>query len=530
MPAHEPATAALPIWSADQGDGTYRNPIIHADYSDPDVIRVGDDFYMVVSSFNCMPGLPVLHSRDLVSWTIVNHVFERLPDPVYDEPAHGKGAWAPSLRFHDGKYWVFFSTPDEGIWMSTASDPAGAWSPLTLVKAAKGWIDPCPLWDEDGQAYLVHAFARSRAGIKSVLQICRMQPDGTALLDDGRRVFDGTAHHPTVEGPKLYKRNGYYYIFAPAGGVTEGWQTVLRSRDIFGPYEDRVVMAQGVTPVNGPHQGGWVETATGEGWFLHFQDRGAYGRIIHLQPLTWHDDWPVIGADRVGDGVGEPVATWRKPEVGQSYPPVEPATSDEFEGDTLGRQWQWHANPRPEWISLTASPGRLRLYARHVAGGGDLWQAPNLLLQKFPAPAFSVTTRLSFSPRCQGEFAGLVVMGEAYACLGLTLSGVRPRLALYRGAHADEPWHEAKGLELVDRAAYLRVTVDEGASCRFSYSLDGLSFTPVGHLLEARAGRWIGAKVGLCCINPSPHPSKGFADVDWLRFAPCEGGAEGGQR
>jgi beta-xylosidase len=173
------------LWIADQGDGTYKNPILFADYSDPDVIRVGNGFYMVASSFNCMPGMPVLHSNDLINWRIVNHVFDRLPHPVYDKPAHGCGAWAPSIRYHENKVWVFFTTPDEGISMSTASDPLGEWSPLHQVKAAKGWIDPCPFWDDDGQAYLVHAFAKSWAGVKSLLQVCRMKPDGTALLDGG---------------------------------------------------------------------------------------------------------------------------------------------------------------------------------------------------------------------------------------------------------------------------------------------------------------------------------------------------------
>jgi beta-xylosidase len=257
-------------WVADCGEGTYRNPVISADYSDPDVVRVGDDFYMIASSFNCMPGIPVLHSNDLVNWRIVNHVFDRLPYPVYDRPAHGCGAWAPSIRYHDGRFWVFFCSPDEGLFMSTASDPVGDWLPLHQVKAVTGWIDPCPFWDDDGQAYLVHAFANSRVGIKSVLHMCRMKPDGTEVVDDGGRIiFDGAESHPTMEGPKMYKRDGVYTIFAPAGGVAGGWQVVLRSENIYGPYEDRIVMAQGGTEINGPHQGGWVELESGESWFVH---------------------------------------------------------------------------------------------------------------------------------------------------------------------------------------------------------------------------------------------------------------------
>ena len=212
-----------------------------------------------------------------------------------------------------------------------------------LIRSAKGWIDPCPCWDDDGNAYLVHAWANSRSGIKSILTINKMSEDGTRILDDGQMVFDGRAHHPTIEGPKLHKRNGYYYIFAPAGGVPTGWQTVLRSKNIYGPYEDKIVMDQGSTAINGPHQGAWIETQSGESWFVHFQDRGPYGRIVHLQPMRWVNDWPVIGNDKDGDGKGEPVARYRKPNVGRGSPLQVPQTSDEFKMRDLGLRRQWHA-------------------------------------------------------------------------------------------------------------------------------------------------------------------------------------------
>ncbi|MBI5035246.1 MAG: glycoside hydrolase 43 family protein [Chloroflexi bacterium] len=504
-------------WVADQGDGTYCNPILFADYSDPDVIRVGDNFYMVASSFNCTPGIPILRSQDLVNWTIINHVFDRLPYPCYDEPAHGKGAWAPSIRYHAGKYWVFFSTPDEGIFMSTAADPAQAWSPLKLVKEAKGWIDPCPFWDDDGQAYLVHAFAKSRAGIKSILHLCRMKPDGTELLDEGRLVFDGTQEHPTIEGPKLYKHNGYYYIFAPAGGVRPGWQTVLRAKNVSGPYEDKIVMAQGNTDINGPHQGGWVELESGEGWFVHFQDRGAYGRITHLQPVCWIDDWPLIGQDRDGDSIGEPVAIHAKPNVGKNFSVAVPQTSDEFDSVKLGLQWQWHANPQPAWMSLSANPGKLRLYA--MPAKSDLLQVPNLLLQKFPAPTFTVTSRITFQPEREGEQVGLVIIGKTLAFVGLQKQGANIRLI--QSAHSDAGQVLIDGGR-IDRSTgsfYLRVSVGEGAVCRFSYSADGHVFKTLGEKFQACAGVWIGAKVGLFCINPSGTPSQGFADCHWFRVA-----------
>ena len=286
----------------------FGNPVIFADYSDPDVIRAGDDYYLVSSSFQRVPAIPILRSRDLVHWTIVGHVADALPSPAFDTPLHNQGVWAPSIRLHAGVYFLYYGDPDRGLFLSTAPHPAGPWSPPSLIQQAKGWIDPCPFWDEDGKAYLVHAWAKSRAGFNSILTIRPMSPDGRKILGEGSTLFDGRKAHPTIEGPKMYARNGYYYVFAPAGGVKKGWQTVLRARHPVGPYEDKVVLAQGKTEVNGPHQGAWVETADGRSWFLHFQDRGPFGRVVHLQPMSWVDDWPRIGTDSDGDGIGEPVS------------------------------------------------------------------------------------------------------------------------------------------------------------------------------------------------------------------------------
>src|SRR5215204_7688806 len=375
------------VWTSDNGDGKYTNPIIHADYSDPDVVRVGEDFYMTASSFNTAPGLPILHSKDLVNWRLINYVFTRQkPFDVFDKPQHGGGVWAPSIRYHDGEFYIFYPDPDFGIYMTKTKNPAEAWSEPVLVKAGKGWIDPCPLWDDDGKAYLVSAFAGSRAGFKTVLIVSKMSADGTKLLDEGVMVFDGHDAHPTVEGPKFYKRNGFYYIFAPAGGVPTGWQLVLRSKNIYGPYEEKIALAQGSSPINGPHQGAWVQTQTGEDWFLHFQDKGAYGRVVHLQPMTWKNDFPVIGIDADGDGTGEPVLRYKKPNVGKTYPINTPPDSDEFNDAKPGLQWQWHANTNATWAFPFPAKGVLRMNSVQLPENyKNLWDLPNLLLQKFPA-------------------------------------------------------------------------------------------------------------------------------------------------
>ncbi|HEU4389438.1 MAG TPA: glycoside hydrolase 43 family protein [Blastocatellia bacterium] len=517
-----PADGAVSrVWVADNGDGTYKNPILHADYSDPDVIRVGDDFYMTASSFNCVPGLPVLHSKDLVNWTIISHVYRQQPPlDVFNTPQHGNGAWAPAIRYHKDKFYIFYPDPDYGIYMVNADNPRGPWSEPLLMKAAKGWIDPCPFWDDDGNAYLANAMAGSRSGIKSILVLNRMSPDGTKLLDDGVIVFDGHDGNPTVEGPKIYKRNGYYYISAPAGGVPTGWQLVLRSRNIYGPYEQKVVLAQGSTKINGPHQGGWVDTQTGEFWFVHFQDKGAYGRVVHLQPMKWVNDWPVMGVDADGDGKGEPVLTCKKPNVGRNWPVTTPAESDEFNQNSLGLQWQWHANPKPGWMFPAGSFGVIRMFNVPLPEGfGNFWDVPNLFLQKFPAPAFTATTKVTFTARADDERVGLIVMGLDYAYISVMKKpdGLFVSQTICQDADKHTAEKPTTGTQVKANVFYLRVKVSDNAVCSFSYSMDGTSFTTLGEPFTARPGRWIGAKVGLFAVRAGRANETGYADFDWFR-------------
>jgi beta-xylosidase len=514
---------AKPVWYADLGNGTYRNPILYADYSDPDVIRVGEDFYMTASSFVSTPGLPILHSKDLVNWTLIGHAVDQLPSQYEGKVRHGDGVWAPAIRYHDGKYWIYFSAPDDGIYMTQAENPAGPWSPLHMVREVKGWIDPCPFWDEDGQAYLVHAFARSRCGIKSKLQICRMSPDGKALLDDGLIIFDGTEHHPTIEGPKLYKRSGYYYIFAPAGGVKPGWQTILRSKNIMGPYEDKIVLHQGDSVVNGPHQGGYVELDSGESWFVHFQDRDAYGRIVHLQPMGWQEDWPVMGVDSNGDGIGEPVMTFKKPNVGKEQPFAVPDMSDEFEQPKLGLQWQWQGNSKPEWYSLKANPGQLRLHAYALpAGSTTLYDAPNVLCQKLPAPEFTAETKLTLSEPQPG-LAGITVFGHDYAYAAVK-STVHGRQLVYVVGQGDpegstEETKLAIALDDSNQTVYFRIRIVLEAVCRFEYSLNGTDYQSIGEPFTAKEGRWVGAKVGLFALAAEgQNEGQAYVDADYFRL------------
>jgi len=514
------------VWKSDNGDGTYTNPIIYADYSDPDVIRVGNDFYMTASSFNCSPGLPILHSKDLVNWTTVNYALKRnIPEDVFTVPQHGKGVWAPCIRFHNGEFYIFWGDPDYGVYMVKTVDPLGNWDEPVLVLPGKGIIDPSPLWDEDGKAYLVTAWAASRAGINSLLTVWPMNQEGTQVAGEGKHVFDGHDFHKTVEGPKFYKKDGYYYIFAPAGGVTYGWQLALRSKNIYGPYDEKVVLAQGNTAVNGPHQGACVETQTGESWFVHFQDKGAYGRILHLQPINWKDGWPVMGEDPDGDGCGQPVLTHKKPNVGKPWPVCSPLESDEFNSDTLGLQWQWAANQRINWFALMRGKGYLRMFAYPKNTAGDaLWNVPNLLMQKFPAPDFSATTKVKLTIEWdiwQGKQAGLIVMGNDYSYLAISIDDAGYKVDQIICKNADQGGLEQKVAlaRLSGNEVFLRVQVSSpDALFRFSFSENGTDFTPIGETLQAKNELWIGSKIGLFC-TAEPGIRKGsYADFDWFRI------------
>ncbi len=513
------AVATKPAWVPDNGDGTYNNPVLFADYSDPDVIRVGENYWLTSSSFSHVPGLPILHSRDLVNWSLVNHALPRLmPADRFAVPRPGESVWAPAIRFHGGRYWIYYPDPDFGIYVVTADDPRKKWSDPVLVLGGKGLIDPCPFWDDDGQAYLIHGWAKSRSGISNRLTLRRLSADGLHTVDHGNTLVEGAdlAGWRTIEGPKLYRRGSYYYIFAPAGGVTEGYQAVFRSKAITGPYEARIVLEQGKTSINGPHQGAWVDTPSGESWFVHFQDRGPYGRIVHLEPMRWREDgWPEMG-EPGPNGVGQPVLRHAKPAV-TAQPIAVPATSDDFSGPKYGLQWQWQANPDEKWATIRAGQG---LSLTSVAARGQsLWDAPNLLLQKFPAPHFVVTTRVDATDLKSSEDAGLVVFGYSYAWIGLrrTAAGLRLVFATCPSANEGGTEKEIANIAAEARAVLLRVAVDDRAQCSFSYSTDGNSFTALGAKFQATVSRWVGAKVGVFAQAPRASTEPGHADFAWFR-------------
>jgi beta-xylosidase len=508
------------------GDGTFTNPVLYADYSDPDVCVVGEDYYLTASSFNCIPGLPILHSKDLVNWEIIGYALqEQEPKEMFNKPQHGKGVWAPAIRYHNDSLFIYWGDPDQGIFMVKAKDPAGEWSKPVCVISGKGMIDPCPLWDDDGKCYLVNGWANSRCGFNSVLSVRELSADGTRAIGQPRIVFDGGQVNHTSEGPKFYKREDYYWIMNPAGGVAMGWQLAMRSKSPYGPYEWKRVMWQGKTDINGPHQGAWVHTALGEDWFLHFNDKGAYGRVVYLQPVDWSSGWPMMGNH------GEPYTKYRKPLTMNHEQIINPQESDEF-NDGLGLQWQWHANYHQFYGQPTAD-GCYRLYTiEQPKDFRSLWDVPNLLLQKPTAPRFTATAKVRFASKEDGQYGGMVMMGRDYSALVVLRQGDAFLLQRHTTMGADEGRTETQQtlttLQPTERDTipyapaiymdvYLRMTVRDGI-CTYSHSLDGKHFKQAGEPFKMREGKWIGAKFGFVAECKSLKSSRGWLDVDWIRI------------
>ena len=457
----------------------------------------------------------------------------QFPVEHYRTVRHGDGVWAPSIRYHNGEYYIYWGDPDFGIYMVKTKDPKGVWEEPVLVKEAKGIIDTCPFWDEDGKAYLSYAFAGSRANVKTVLMLSELTPDGTKLIGNPALVFDGHDGHTTVEGSKMYKRDGYYWIMAPAGGVKPGWQLAMRSKEVWGPYESKVVLHQGNTVMNGPHQGGYIETPNGDGWFIHFQDRWAYGRVVNLQPVTWKDNWPIMGVDNDKDGIGEPVLEWTKPNVGKSYPATPLVSSDEFNTHQFGLQWQWQANQDPSkhwgWSSANLGFMRLNCVPRDETMK-TMWMMPNLLLQKFPGDNFNATAKLTFAnnPEAGVSNSGLIVFGEDYAYIAIEQDktgnlNLTQRL-MKNGRTSKEGEKEIATVPITKKEVYLRAKVEMiqnkepfDARVTFYYSLDGKSFKKLGDSFKPTAGRWVGAKIGLFASGTKAINDSSYADYDWFR-------------
>ncbi|WP_053228323.1 glycoside hydrolase family 43 protein [Spirochaeta cellobiosiphila] len=483
-------------WISDQGDGTFRNPVLYADYSDPDVIRVGDTYYMTASSFNCTPGLPVLVSKDLVNWQLIGHGIKNVPHPRYTECQPGCGVWAPSIRYHQGIFYIVFPMPDEGLYVISSEDPFKGWSEPWLLLEGKGLIDPCPFWDEDNKAYVVHGYAYSRASIKSKLHLIEVSPDLKNVLSEGQTIIDAMGRIHTLEGPKMHKENDYYYIAAPAGGVPQGYQMVFRSKNIFGPYEEKIVLSQQGSLTNGPHQGAFVDDIEGKWWFYHFQDLQPWGRINHLQPVQWIEDWPIPGVDPDGIKGGRPVQRYNKP-AGESII-IQPADSDDFSTESLGLQWQWNANHGEDWYQQ--EKGLLTLKGTTLDTKFSLY--PRILTQKINAPHYQAIVALRPSQDFVHGEAGLCITGLESYRLGMSWEDGTYYL-LYS---TDENVLLKEAIDWTDKVD-LFVEMNKGGLCRFGYFL-GLQKNYFGPSFRAKEGRWIGTRFGLYCYSNNEQEVK----------------------
>lgn len=515
------------LWESDLGEGFFRNPVLFTDYSDPDVIRVGDTYYMTASSFSCVPGLPILVSKDLVNWDLVNYAIKTgIPASGYEKPRHGCGIWAPSLRYHDGKFWIFVGMPDEGIFVTSAEDPFGEWSPLTCIWEGKGYIDPCPVWLEDGRAFVVHAYAKSRIGFKSRLGVFEMTPDCTKAISEDTIIFDGEKTDPqqiTIEGPKVYVRDGKIYILSPAGGVRPGWEVALRANDIYGPYEFQIVLHQGAARVNGPHQGALIDTPDGkEEWFFHFQDRGVYGRICHLQKVEWKEGWPVMGI-HTEDFCGEPSYVYKKPSGCPKDVMHEPSSSDDFENG-MGLQWQWMANDLGYADVVEKEDGNhaLRLFAANSSGEENpvLWKCGNLLTQKLVCPAFTMEAKVDVSHLPVGAKAGTIMLGGQYVYLALRReeNGLYLEYVMSEGNDAGQQEKVISSVPFSgkeDEVVFVQKFFGDGSS---TMKVEGYDWAPVYHPGKAT---WTGAKIGLFSVDSKvmeqhEYKNNGYIDVDYV--------------
>ena len=496
-------------WQAwgDQGDGTYRNPVLPADYSDLDCIRVGDDYYAISSTMQLSPGMIVLHSHDLVNWRIIGHAIADTsqigPEMNWDRMnRYGRGVWAGAIRYHAGKFWVYFGTPDEGYFLTTATDPSGPWSPLHPVMRASGWDDCCPLWDEDGQSYFVGTHFAD--GYKTY--IWKMTPDGRSLIDESRTLINQGAGR---EASKLYKINGWYYhLFSE---VSHGARVVMmqRSRSVMGPYTEHRQLTAANREWNEPNQGGMLDTGPGGWCFLTHHGAGDWaGRCMSLLPVTWVDGWPIIGATSNGEP-GKMVLAGNKPVTGQ--PAATPQSSDDFNQPVLGPQWEWNHHPRADKWSLTERPGWLRLNAFKPLRSDDLMTAGNTLSQRsFRSTRNEVVAKFDLAGMADGQKAGLCHFASSHSALGIAQDGG------VRRVESRENGSITEGPVIAGNQLWIKSSWGLDGQSEYAYSLDGREFTPFGKVYQLSWGNYRGDRIGLYAFNNKNEA--GYVDVDFLHY------------
>jgi beta-xylosidase len=413
----------------------FQNPIISVDYSDPDVIRVGKDFYMVSSSFNFCPGIPLLHSLDLVHWEIINYISSDLI-PGFDKVRPGEGAWAPSIRFHHGLFYVMVPFPDEGLFVSTASDPYKEWSPLRCLLKGKGYEDPCPVWLKNGETYVVFAFVKSRIGFNSKLAVIKTDENLTKAKGEYKVIFEGNEVCQGIEGPKFYLLNNWIYIFAPAGGVSHGFQLALRSKEIYGPYEWKIILKENGNGINGPHQGALVSLDEKNDYaFIHFSDQGNIGRIVYLEPVFFTSGgWPSCGKEE--GPVLEGQLNIQEKHLRLDF-------NDDFINH-LSLHWQTPCSvERKDWISSSCEG--LKMNAKPLKET-SLRLFPYVLTEKIPSFSFEASVEVVLNLE-EGEEIGFGLLGSQYGFINIFKKEGKYYSGLTFGTEEEEEHLEGKELD-----------------------------------------------------------------------------------
>lgn len=501
----------------DRGDGTYRNPVLPADYSDIDAIRVGSDFYAISSTFQYSPGVVVLHSKDLVNWEILSHVVDDVtvisPEMNWDKMnRYGTGIWAGSIRYYKGKFWIYFGTPDDGFFMSSATNPSGPWAPLHHLWNVTGWDDCCTFCDDDGQLY----FIATQFSYDSITQkkynihLFKMTPDGKQLIMSS----DSIIHQSNgSEANKLYKINGlYFHYFSEVNN--EGRVIMMeRSSSLYGPWEIRQLNHVDRDRDREPNQGGLMQLEDGTWHFFTHHGSGSWeGRVASLLPVTWIDGWPIIGRPGT-DSIGTMVWSAKKPINAATKLKIQ--TDDEFSDFRLAVQWEWNYQPRKEKWSLNERPGFLRLHAFQPIKPNEkknlILRAGNTLTQRsMRTTSNEVTIRMDISEMVDGQYAGITHYASSYSTFGVCQKGT------LRTVYYNLNGKESTGIQLTGNYIWLKSYWDYNGINQYAFSLDGKTFVDFGTTSSLSWGNYRGDRIGLFTYNTKAE--KGQVDIDWFRY------------
>lgn len=487
-------------WQSDNGDGTFTNPPLYADYPDPDIIRVSNDFYFATTTFANSPGLTILRSRDLVNWKFASHVMSRLEGrPQYDMingTAYRNGVFAPSLRYHGGTFYIAVTPNRSDTRIYYATNVCGPWNYHQLNVSA---FDPGLFIENDGRGYIA-----TSGGWDGTLTILTLNSNFSDVVQTNEVYYNRGA-----EGSKVVKRGDWYYLFNAI--PSRLGLTCSRATNLFGPWET----IQQIDDKTGGHQGAIVDLPDGRDYGFVMKDCGAIGRMTFISPIFWTNGWPQWGTPGNPGKVPDQAA---KPVQNQVLSQLD--ASDDFSRPTLGFQWQWNHNPADSYWSLTDRPGFLRL---KPTAASNFWLARNTLVQKGQGPMSVGEVKFDLQHLKRGDICGFGTLGKISAHIGITADD-RDRLSLFMNVIVDAKGSEMRAADVPVKgtAVFLRTAMDfvkNKGTC--SYSFDGKDWTSLGGdfdlAFDWRTGTFQGEQFAIFCFNP--NPGNGFVDVDWFRFS-----------